>query len=239
MVSAATETRRGVRSFVRRQGRFTAAQREAFARLWPRWGLELGDTKLDYRALMPQCDSCSLEIGFGMGHTLVELARRSPDTAFIGIEVHRPGVGKLLAMLEDEGLENVRIYCADAMEVLARAIPEASLDAVLLFFPDPWPKKRHHKRRLVQPPFVELVSERLKPGGLFHLATDWEAYAVQMLEVIEASGAFENLSGTGRFAVRPESRPETRFERRGLGLGHGVRDLLFRRQARRASTASR
>ncbi len=167
---------RPIRSFVRRQGRFTPAQRDAFDSLWAGRGLEPGDAPLDLPSLFPGCTAFVVEIGFGMGHTLVELASRSPQTGFVGIEVHRPGVGKLLAMAEERGLQNVRVFCHDAVEVLNRAIPDASLDGLLLFFPDPWHKKRHHKRRLVQPPFVELVQRKLKPGGLFHLATDWEDY---------------------------------------------------------------
>ena len=235
---------RPIRSFVRRQGRFTPAQREAFDTLWTGRGLEADGSRLDLASLFPRCDRFVVEIGFGMGYTLAELASREPRTGFIGIEVHRPGVGKLLALAEERGLENLRVFCHDAVEVLERALADASLDAVLLFFPDPWHKKRHNKRRLVQPPFVELVQRKLKPGGLFHLATDWEDYALQMLEVIESLPGWTNLAGAGRFSPRPESRPETRFEQRGMRLGHGVRDLLFRRdappdQANSASTASR
>lgn len=179
-----------------------------------------------------------------MGHTLAELAARDPDCGFIGIEVHRPGVGKLLALAQEQGLENLRVYCHDAVEVLHRCIPDATLDALLLFFPDPWPKKRHHKRRLVQPPFVELVRQKLRPGGIFHLATDWEHYAQQMLEVIESAPGWCNLAGQGQFAPRPRTRPQTRFETRGLRLGHAVHDLLFCKddtvvQANSASTESR
>ncbi len=235
---------RRIRSFVRREGRFTTAQRAAFEGLWAGRGLEIGTQPLALPELFPGCHRFTLEIGFGMGNTLAELAAREPDTGFIGIEVHRPGVGKLLALAEERGLDNLRVFCHDAVEVLERALADASLDAVLLFFPDPWHKKRHNKRRLVQPPFVELVQRKLKPGGLFHLATDWEEYALQMLEVIESLPGWTNLAGAGQFSPRPESRPETRFEQRGMRLGHGVRDLLFRRdvppvQANSASTASR
>jgi tRNA (guanine-N7-)-methyltransferase len=216
-----------VRSFVRRQGRFTPAQRNAFSNLWSGRGLELGTQPVDLHALFPGCDSRVVEIGFGMGHSLVELAARNPRSGFIGIDVHRPGVGKLLAMAEEQRLSNLRVFCDDAVEVLGRGLPDASLDQVLLFFPDPWPKARHHKRRLVQPPFVELVRRKLRTGGSFHLATDWEDYAQQMLEVLEHAPGWHNQAGEGCFAPRPESRPETRFERRGLRLGHGVRDLLF------------
>jgi len=235
---------RPIRSFVRRQGRFTPAQREAFDSLWAGRGLEPGDAPLDLPSLFPGCEAFVVEIGFGMGYTLVELAGRSPRTGFLGIEVHRPGVGKLLAMAEERGLQNIRVFCHDAVEVLERAIPEASLDGLLLFFPDPWHKKRHHKRRLVQPPFVALVQRKLKPGGLFHLATDWEDYAAQMLAVVESVPGWVNLGGAGCFSARPESRPLTRFEQRGMRLGHGVWDLLFRKveapaQANSSSTALR
>ena len=235
---------RPIRSFVRRQGRFTPAQREAFDSLWAGRGLEPGDAPLDLPSLFPGCQAFVVEIGFGMGYTLVELAGRSPRTGFLGIEVHRPGVGKLLAMAEERGLQNIRVFCHDAVEVLERAIPEASLDGLLLFFPDPWHKKRHHKRRLVQPPFVALVQRKLKPGGLFHLATDWEDYAAQMLAVVESVPGWVNLGGAGCFSARPESRPLTRFEQRGMRLGHGVWDLLFRKaeapaQANSSSTPLR
>ena len=216
-----------VRSFVRRQGRFTPAQRRAFAELWPGRGLELGPEPLDLRAEFPGCDSFVMEIGFGMGQALVELAGRSPRTGFVGIEVHRPGVGKLLAMAQERQLQNLRVYCDDAVEVLGRGFSDASLDTVLLLFPDPWHKARHHKRRLVQPSFVELVRRKLRIGGCFQLATDWEDYAQQMLEVLSGAPGWRNQAGEGCFAPRPDSRPETRFERRGVRLGHGVWDLLF------------
>lgn len=235
---------RPIRSFVRREGRFTPAQRAALDSLWEGRGLDPAGPPLDLPALFPGCDRFVVEIGFGMGHSLAELASREPHTGFVGIEVHRPGVGKLLAMAGERGLGNVRVFCHDAVEVLERRVPDAALDAVLLFFPDPWHKKRHHKRRLVQVPFVALVQRKLKPGGLFHLATDWEDYALQMLEVIESVPGWTNLAGPGCFAPRPASRPETRFEQRGKRLGHGVRDLLFRNdappaQANSSSTALR
>lgn len=221
-----------VRSFVRRQGRFTAAQRRAFADLWSARGLELGPEPLDLHAQFPGCESFAVEIGFGMGHALVELAERSPRTGFVGIEVHRPGVGKLLAMAQERQIQNLRVYCDDAVEVLNRGFADASLDTVLLLFPDPWHKARHHKRRLVQPPFVELVRRKLRSGGTLQLATDWEDYARQMLEVMGAAPGWRNLAGEGRFAQRPDSRPETRFERRGMRLGHGIWDLLFETTAK-------
>jgi tRNA (guanine-N7-)-methyltransferase len=218
-----------IRSYVRRQGRFTSAQREAMLRLWPARGLEADGEQLDLAQLFPHCDRIVLEIGFGMGYTLAELASRDPRTGFIGIEVHQPGVGKLLALADELGLQNLRVFCHDAVQVLEQRIADDSLDSVLLFFPDPWHKKKHHKRRIVQTAFVERVRRKLKPGGVFHLATDWEDYARHMLEVLEAAPGWRNLAGAGQFSPRPESRPQTRFEQRGLRLGHEVRDLQFAR----------
>jgi tRNA (guanine-N7-)-methyltransferase len=226
----AEQPERRIRSFVRREGRFTSAQRLAFDTLWEQRGLDPEAGLLDLPALFPDCTRFALEIGFGMGQSLAELASRELQTGFIGIEVHRPGVGKLLALAEEAELPNLKVYCADAVEVLRRCIPDASLDLAMLFFPDPWPKKRHHKRRLVQPGFVEELRSKLKPGGVFHLATDWENYAEQMLEVLNAAPGWRNLAGEGGFAPRPASRPVTRFEARGERLGHQVRDLLFSRE---------
>ena len=226
----AEQPERRIRSFVRREGRFTSAQRLAFDTLWEQRGLDPEAGLLDLPALFPDCTRFALEIGFGMGQSLAELASRELQTGFIGIEVHRPGVGKLLALAEEAELPNLKVYCADAIEVLRRCIPDASLDLAMLFFPDPWPKKRHHKRRLVQPGFVEELRSKLKPGGVFHLATDWENYAEQMLEVLNTAPGWRNLAGEGGFAPRPASRPVTRFEARGERLGHQVRDLLFSRE---------
>jgi tRNA (guanine-N7-)-methyltransferase len=196
----------------------------------PERGLEPETGLLDLPAVFPGCTRFALEIGFGMGQSLAELASREPQTGFIGIEVHRPGVGKLLALAEEAELANLKVYCADAVEVLRRCVPDASLDLAMLFFPDPWPKKRHHKRRLVQPAFVAELRSKLKSGGVFHLATDWENYAEQMLEVLSVAPGWRNLAGDGGFAPRPASRPLTRFEARGERLGHQVRDLLFSRE---------
>ena len=221
---------RPIRSFVRREGRLTAGQQRALEQLWPRYGIDLPEDADALHSWLQTERPVTLEIGFGNGDTLAQMAAQDPDRSFLGIEVHRPGVGHLLQLIERDGLENLRIVSADAVEVLREQVPEASLDTVLVFFPDPWPKKRHHKRRLVQPDFVELVASRLKPGGRFHLATDWEHYAQQMLAVLEASGGFENATGPGQFAPRPDYRPPTKFERRGQRLGHGVWDLIYRRR---------
>lgn len=174
----------------------------------------------------------TLEIGFGNGAALVSLAEREPDNDFIGIEVYRPGVGHLLLELERRGLENVRIVSMDAVEAIRLHLPDDALDRVLLFFPDPWPKQRHHKRRIVQPEFVRLLATRIKAGGILHMATDWEDYARHMLAVMSEQPAFRNRAGTGSFSARPAARPVTRFERRGRRLGHSVRDLLFERVRR-------
>jgi len=168
-----------------------------------------------------------LEIGFGMGDSLAAMAKADTSRDYVGIEVHRPGIGSVLMKLEKDAVANVRIVCADAVEVLQHYLPDASLAALHLFFPDPWPKKRHHKRRLVQTGFVELVHDKLQPGGILHMATDWEDYARQMLAVMEAAAGYQNAAGAGKFAPRPPHRPLTKFERRGNYLGHDVWDLIF------------
>lgn len=218
---------RQVRSFVRREGRMTAAQSGAIDTLWPRYGLDPDAAPLDLDAVFGRAATRTLEIGFGNGDALLALAAARPDQDFIGVEVHRPGVGSLLRRAAQEGIGNLRVSMHDAVEVLDRQIPDASLAAVHLFFPDPWPKKRHHKRRIVQPEFVALVAAKLADGGTLHMATDWAPYAEWMQEVMAASGDF-----TGGVAERPDTRPHTRFERRGERLGHTVTDLLFKRRAR-------
>ncbi|MFO1394161.1 MAG: tRNA (guanosine(46)-N7)-methyltransferase TrmB [Steroidobacteraceae bacterium] len=227
--SAADRPHRAVRSFVARAGRMTVAQERAWRELWPRYGVPDGDDPLDFPAIFSRVSPVTVEIGFGNGESLVTLAAAHPGRDFLGIEVHRPGVGHLMLRAEALGLANLRVACRDAVEVLGRRVPDGSLAELLLYFPDPWPKKRHHKRRIVQGGFVELVARKLAPGGRFRLATDWEPYAVHMLEVVGASPSFENESGDG-YAPRPESRPVTRFERRGERLGHGVWDLSFRKR---------
>ncbi|MCC6302105.1 MAG: tRNA (guanosine(46)-N7)-methyltransferase TrmB [Gammaproteobacteria bacterium] len=218
---------RPIRSFVRREGRMTGAQRHALEAFGPRYLLEFEEAPLELDAVFGRVAPRTLEIGFGMGDSVLDMARRHPERDHLGVEVHRPGIGRLLGALAGEDLGNVRILCADAVQVLRHMIPDAALEAVFLFFPDPWPKKRHHKRRIVQPQFVELVARRLRPGGIFHLATDWEDYARHMLAVLEPSPSFTNSAGAGNYAPRPESRVLTKFERRGERLGHGVWDLVF------------
>lgn len=219
---------RPIRSFVVRGGRLTPSQQEALDRWWPLYGVEDTQSRLDQEALFGRKAPLVLEIGFGMGDSLARQAEAQPERDFIGIEVHRPGVGKLLREIHDRGLTNLRLYCHDATEILARCIAEDSLDTVQIFFPDPWHKKKHHKRRLIQPGFVRELTTRLKPGGRLHLATDWTDYAEHMMAVLNAEPALENTAGPGRFA-HDTGRPETKFERRGERLGHPVFDLVFTR----------
>jgi len=218
--------KRPIRSFVLRQGRTTLAQIAALENLWPVYGLEL-EQGFNALEIFGRDAPLILEIGFGNGESLAQMAVQSPDKDFLGIEVHRPGVGHLLLKVQELGLGNVRVYCADAVEVLRERIPANSLSGVQVFFPDPWHKKRHHKRRLVNAGFLSLLVERLKPTGFLHCATDWEDYAKQMLDALDASPMLRNQAGKGNYAERPSSRPLTKFEVRGQRLGHGVWDLLF------------
>lgn len=228
---------RRIRSFVLRAGRMTDAQQRGFDEGWPKWGIDYTPELLDFDAIFGvspygipgETGERVLEIGFGMGQSLVEMAAAFPEKQYLGIEVHRPGVGKLLHDLDERGLENLRVMCHDAVEVLENCIAPDSLHRVQIYFPDPWHKKRHHKRRLIQPPFVELLVSRLAPGGVLHLATDWEPYAEHMLEVLEEFSTLENMAGAGAYSERPEERPITKFEKRGERLGHGVWDLLYQR----------
>jgi len=219
---------RRIRSFVRRQGRLTPGQRRALESLWSKYGLSV-EHELKPAELFGRSAPVILEIGFGNGASLAEMAANEPGSDFIGIEVHRPGVGHLLRKLEERGLGNVRVLCHDAVEILEQKIADGCLHRVLLFFPDPWPKKKHHKRRLVQPEFVALVARKLKTGGHFHMATDWPPYAEHMLEVMESSQDFINCRGKGQYSDRPAYRPVTKFEKRGQRLGHAVWDLVYRR----------
>ena len=237
-----TEHPRAIRSFVIRTGRITAAQERALETLWPKYGLELATVEtptsspasgpiapLDLDALFGRQAPRAVEIGFGNGDNLVKMASSCPERDYLGIEVHRPGVGRLLLALEELQLTNVRVVCHDAVEVLAHHIAQQALDEVVILFPDPWPKKRHHKRRLVQGAFLELVAERLRPGGVLRMATDWQPYAEEMLIAAKANPRLENLAPDGTYIPRPAERAATRFEKRGERLGHDVWDLAFRR----------
>ncbi len=221
-----------IRSYVIRSGRITPSQEKALAGQWPAYGLDLhqGARALDQAFPTTNADLI-LEIGFGMGDSLLEMALKNPAQHFIGIEVHVPGVGRLVNEASKRGIRNLRVFCADAVDVLADCIPDNSLARLQLYFPDPWHKSRHHKRRIVQPEFVALVARKLRPGGILHMATDWQPYAEAMLDVVTACPALENCTGAGQFSPRPDYRPETKFERRGQRLGHGVWDLLFRKTA--------
>ncbi|MCW8918583.1 MAG: tRNA (guanosine(46)-N7)-methyltransferase TrmB [Gammaproteobacteria bacterium] len=225
-VSLPTQLRR-IRSFVRREGRLTPGQQRAMTELFPRFGIETGEGLLDLDALFGRSAPRILEIGFGDGESLAEIARNHPEQDYLGIEVHRPGVGHLLMRIEELGLTNLRVMSDDAVVVLEQRLADGILDGLQLFFPDPWHKKKHHKRRQVQPAWAQLVRRKLKLGGRLHLATDWQNYAEQMLEVLSAAEGFRNTSPTGDYLPKPDYRPETKFERRGLRLGHGVWDLVF------------
>ncbi len=218
-----------IRSFVVRAGRMGPGQARALATLAPRWVVPFRPTPIDFAALFGRVAPVVVEIGFGMGQATAAMAAARRDVDFIGIEVHPPGVGALLQRIDEAALANVRIVQHDAVEVVESMIAPASLAGVHVFFPDPWPKKRHHKRRLMQPAFVRLLASRLAAGATLHCATDWEPYAEQMLAVLEAEPSLVNAAGAG-YAERPPARPLTRFEQRGIDRGHGVRDLVFARR---------
>lgn len=220
---------RKVRSFVKREGRLTKGQALALEKYWEDMGLNHENGLIDPVALFGNNNPVVLEIGFGMGKSLVEMAKNDPDTNYIGVEVHRPGVGACIALAKEQEVTNLKVYEHDAIEVLADCIKDQSLSTVQLFFPDPWHKKKHHKRRIVKPEFVESIRQKLTIGGVFHMATDWENYAECMLEDMQSSPGYENLSETNDYVPRPDSRPLTKFENRGQRLGHGVWDLQFKR----------
>jgi tRNA (guanine-N7-)-methyltransferase len=222
---------RTIRSFVTRAGRITEGQQRALDECWPRYGVEFDSAQLlDLDSLFGRHAPRVVEIGFGNGENLAALAAAHRDRDYLGIEVHRAGVGRLMLAADMAQLTNVRIACHDAVEVLERNLAPATIDEMLILFPDPWHKKRHHKRRLIQAPFVELAVSRLKSGGVLRLATDWEPYAVQMLDVLSANPALENLAPAGGYIDKTAERITTRFEKRGQRLGHGVWDLAFRRK---------
>jgi tRNA (guanine-N7-)-methyltransferase len=221
------QTRRRIQSFVLRAGRMTPAQERALKDLWPSYGVDLGDAPLDLERLFGRPARRCLEIGFGVGEVIGSLAASHPHIDYLGIEVHRPGVGRLLLRAEREGIRNLRVICHDAVDVLKQLPPGGCFDEILVFFPDPWHKKRHHKRRLIDPSFVDSLAAALRTDGVLRLATDWQAYAEQMLHVCNAHPALVSLSADRTYVARADFRPPTRFERRGARLGHGVWDLAY------------
>jgi tRNA (guanine-N7-)-methyltransferase len=218
---------RRIRSFVLRAGRMTPAQERALAQLWPSYGVDLGDVPLDLQAIYGRQAPRCLEIGFGIGEVIGSLAQDHPDIDYLGIEVHRPGVGRLLLRAAQSNSRNLRVICHDAVEVLKDHVGNDSFDQILVFFPDPWHKKRHHKRRLIEPEFIALAVDKLRAGGVLRLATDWQEYAQQMLAVCNANPRLASLSPDLTYVERPAFRPPTRFEKRGARLGHGVWDLAY------------
>lgn len=225
-----TKPLRTVRSFVRREGRLTQAQQRAIDTHWQEFAIDDGDSLIDLNVLFNRDAPKILEIGFGNGNSLAQMAAEQPEHDFLGVEVHRPGVGQLLNSIEKLGLTNIRVACTDAVELIKHRLADNSLDRLQLFFPDPWHKKRHHKRRIIQPEFVELLAQKIKSGGYLHMATDWQHYAEQMLDDLSNNDDFINCGDETGYIPRPDYRPLTKFEQRGHKLGHGVWDLLFQRR---------
>lgn len=217
-----------IRSYVIRSGRMTEGQRSAFEQWWPEYGLNLSAGKFDSQQTFGNQNPVIVEVGFGMGDSLLDMAKSTPEYNFIGIEVHPPGVGRIMSNAGLAGIKNLKVYMADAVDVLTDCFLDASIFRFQLYFPDPWHKKKHHKRRIVQPQFVQLVTQKLMPGGVIHMATDWQNYAEQMLEVLQQESAIQN--SVESFSPRPDFRPITKFEKRGEKLGHGVWDLIFVKQ---------
>ena len=228
-ISMTEPTQRNIRSFVLRKGRLTIAQQHALDELWPHYGIERGESVLEYDDHFDRSADVIVEIGFGNGESTWQMALAEPEKNFIGIEVHEPGVGHLLMALKEHGIDNVRIACEDAVPFLQQRIATGSLAGVRLYFADPWPKKRHHKRRIIQPEFVADLARCMAKDGILHLATDWQPYAEHVLEVMQSNPDFVNLSPTGDYCERPIWRPYTKYEERGERLGHEVRDLLYKR----------
>jgi tRNA (guanine-N7-)-methyltransferase len=219
-------SKRPIRSYVIRSGRLTTSQRKALEDYWKLHGVEFQSKLFEFDAIFEQSNNLIIEIGFGMGDSLLEMAATNPQQNYLGIEVHKPGIGKLLHGIASHGLRNLKIVCHDAREVLSDCLQDESIQQVQIFFPDPWPKKRHHKRRLIQPKFIQLLVGKLNSSGTIHLATDWQAYAEHMMEVLQSNNQLQNCEGEGCYWANPE-RPDTKFENRGRKLGHGVWDLLF------------
>lgn len=221
---------RRIRSFVLREGRLTTGQEKALNELFPVWGIEFEDKVLDLKEVFGNDNPVTVEIGFGMGQSLAQMAKDDPNRNFLGIEVHTPGVGALLSLIKENNLTNIRIIRHDAVEILEKMLQNESIDRLQLFFPDPWHKARHHKRRIVNDEFIKLVITKLKIRGIIHMVTDWEDYSEQMLQVLSNFKELKNLSKDGFLEVRPQERPLTKFEARGLRLGHVIRDIKFQKQ---------
>ena len=222
-----TQHPRRIRSFVKRAGRMTPGQQHALEHLWPAYGLEPSHGMLDLSAVFGNHNPVIMEIGFGMGDSLITMAKTMPENNYLGIEVHQPGVGRLLNNAHSAGLANLKVFCADAIEVMAQCIPDHSLAGVQLFFPEPWHKKKHNKRRIVQAKFAQDIRQKLASAGTFHMATDWQPYAEHMLEIMEAAPGYHNQAGAGQYSPQPDFRPVTKFQKRGEGKGHGVWDLIY------------
>lgn len=220
-------SKRPIRSFVRREGRITKAQKLALEQLWIEYGVEFTDQYLDLSTLFNRQAETVIEIGFGDGDSFIKMAAAHPDVNYLGIEVYRPGVGSCLEKIKAGGLTNVRLISEDAVDVLNKMVPDNSISKILLFFPDPWPKKRHHKRRILKSSFLDLVCSKLNDDGIFHMATDWQDYAEQALDVLNSYPGLNNLSTDNAYVDKPDYRPETKFERRGIRLGHDVWDIMF------------
>lgn len=221
---------RAIRSFVTREGRMTPGQQKAIDNLWPTMGINHSDQTINWEETFNNSHPVVIEIGFGMGHSLAEMAVANPDINYVGIEVHRPGVGTLLKAMGEQNIQNLRLMCHDAVEVLDKQVADNSIDGFQIFFPDPWHKARHHKRRLIQAPFIEKLIQKIKPGGFLHCATDWENYAEQIMEVLSEFNSLENSFEKQQYAADRCGRPITKFERRGERLGHGVWDLYFKKK---------
>lgn len=224
-----SDHKRQIRSFVRREGRMTGLQREALETLWPRYGINFVPKQIDFSQIFGNVAALTLEIGFGMGQSLVQMAQSEPQRNFLGIEVHRPGVGSLLHALHEQGVNNVRVMQHDAVEVLRVCVPDGSLQTVQIFFPDPWPKKRHHKRRIIQTEFVQLLATKLQVGGVLHVATDWQPYAEHMQMVLAANIDFCDTVNSAVHEYHVQQRPQTKFEMRGERLGHAMWDGVYQK----------
>lgn len=229
MIEIQNTFKKTIRSFVRREGRMTDGQTRAIETLWPQFGCAASNGLFNQQIQFNRTAPLVFEIGFGMGHSLLQMAQAEPEYDFIGVEVHRPGVGRLFQDLEQAQIKNVKVYSEDAVDVLKQCIADDSLSIIQIYFPDPWHKKRHHKRRLIQPDFLELLIKKLKVGGVLHLATDWENYAQHMMDILSSNVHFKNTAGDQQYSPKPERRPNTKFEKRGERLGHGVWDLVFER----------